>query len=299
MQALLRLEDIGPGGYYEDQEARHKLAAVGEELHRHNVPFHAAVIARFVDPVRGIDRPLGASGAPAAAGLSALLRVWRARGVSLGLHGYTHQYAGSISGEGFEFAYPGCSENCPPDDGPLALTALAPLARSYAYRRLALAFAEFRAAGLRADWFETPHYAASPVQRRILEACTRIMYEDHPDAPHSRRVSSRPSASRCGRTWYVPTPLGYVDGSFVERDTARIVSEAARYAPDELASFFFHPFLEFPYIRLTADGRVVYDERSPLHTIIAGLKAMGRRFVSIRSIEPVEAIADRGKPPPA
>ncbi|MCD1261751.1 DUF2334 domain-containing protein [Paenibacillus athensensis] len=283
MKALLRLEDIGPGGYYGDGQSRQKLAAVGDMLHRLGVPFHAAIISRFVDPLRGVDCPLSATGVPAAAELAAHLHKWRDDGVSLGLHGYTHQYGRSISGEGFEFAYAGCRGDCPPDDSPQALGTTAGLANSYAYRRLALAFAEFRAVGLAPDWFETPHYAASPAQRRILEACTRFMYEDNPDAPGSRQVTARASANRYGRTWYVPTPLGYVDGTDPERDTARIVEEAARYAPDELASFFFHPFLEFPYIRIAVNGRTVYDERSPLRTLIAGLKAAGRQFVTIRA----------------
>ena len=282
--ALLRLEDVGPGGHYETEEAQTKLAIVGERLLALKVPYQVAVIARFVDPARGIDRSVASPADSVANRFVWLLRRWNECGVSLGMHGYTHQYGTEISGEGYEFAYPGCTANCPPDDSPDSLHDSASWSRSYAYGRYRMALASFRASGLRPDWFETPHYAASPVQRRILEACCPILYETNPDAPESRRVTFRQSKSASGWTLYVPTPLSYVGGSTVRKDVQRILSEASRYAPVELASFFFHPFLEFPYIRLRSDGSAVYEENSPLHLLVRGIGELGRRFVSIRDL---------------
>lgn len=267
-KALIRLEDLGPGGHYETPEEQRKLGAMADLLHTEGIPFHAAVISRFVDPGKRIDRTIAAPRDAVTARFLSLLHRWSAMGASLGMHGYTHQFGAAVSGEGYEFAYPGCRKACPPE------------AAAYTIGRFRSAYVSFLAAGLRPDWFETPHYAASDSQRRILEACSCVIYEENPAEPGSRKVTEVASRSRIGKTYYVPTPLSYVGGAFVERDVVRIIREAESYADDDLASFFFHPFLEFPYIRLLDDGRVLYAEDSPLRRIIREMKAMGRRFVT-------------------
>ncbi|WP_164472647.1 DUF2334 domain-containing protein [Cohnella candidum] len=268
-KALIRLEDLGPGGHYESPEEQRKLGAVTDLLYAEAIPFHAAVISRFVDPGKRIDRTIAAPQDAVSARFLSLLHRWSAMGASLGMHGYTHQFGASVSGEGYEFAYPGCNEDCPPD------------AAAYTLGRFRAACVSFLAAGLRPDWFETPHYAASASQRKILEACSCVIYEDNPAAPGSRKVTVAASRSRIGNTYYVPTPLSYVGGASVERDVVRIIRETENYGDDDLASFFFHPFLEFPYIRLQDDGRVLYAEDSPLRQITGAMKAMGRRFVTV------------------
>ncbi|WP_219639488.1 DUF2334 domain-containing protein [Cohnella sp. CFH 77786] len=281
--ALIRLEDVGPGGRYETGEDQFKLRIVADYLFAERVPFHVAVISRFMDPARGIDRTIERPFDPATSRFVRILHGWSARGASLGMHGYTHQYGASVSGEGYEFAYPGCREHCPPDDVPASLNDIDSWQRSYAYGRFRAAFHAFLSSGLRPDWFETPHYAASDTQRRILEACSCILYEDNPAAPGSRRVTERVSKSWVGKTYYIPTPLGYVGGAAVEQDVGRIIREAERYGDADLASFFFHPFLEFPYIQTRQDGTSSYDDDSPLHRLVRAMKEMGRRFVTIPS----------------
>lgn len=279
--ALIRLEDIGPGGHYESAEQRAKLLVVADYLSASGIPFQAAVISRFVDPGRGVDRSIESPADPAAADFVRTLHSLARRGASLGMHGYTHQYGNAVSGEGYEFTYPGCRQDCPPDDDPKAWRDRDALRRTYAFGRFARAASAFRAAGLRPDWFETPHYAVSIVQRGILDACSSVMYETNPDQPDSRRITVRPSRSAWGRTFYVPTPLGYVGGSAVDEDTDRIIREAGRYGGNDLASFFYHPFLEFPFIRWRPGGRPIYAESSPLHRIVKAFASLGRRFVSL------------------
>ncbi|MGV2805802.1 DUF2334 domain-containing protein, partial [Clostridium perfringens] len=50
-KALIRLEDIGPGGWYETEEQQAKLLVIAQFLHHQQIPFHLAVIPRYVDPV--------------------------------------------------------------------------------------------------------------------------------------------------------------------------------------------------------------------------------------------------------
>lgn len=281
LKSLIRLEDVGPGGSYETAENQMKLLVIGDYLYRHRVPFQVAVISRFVDPQRGVDRAMGNPHNSVSVGFVQTLHALCARGASLGMHGYTHQYNQSISGEGYEFAYSGCKKDCPPGDTPESLSTMLPIQQSYAYRRFCMALSEFYAAGLRPDWFETPHYAASEVQRKILEACSWLLHEDNPEAPHSRQVTLRSSRSVIGKTYYVPTPLGYVSGATVEPDVIRIMSQASLFGEDDLASFFYHPFLEFPYIHIRKNAPPYYEKGSPLQRIIPDMLSNGRRFVSI------------------
>lgn len=283
-KALIRLEDMGPGGYYDTPENLEKLTAVARLLHSKNVPFQAAVIPRFVDPGRGKDCSIGDPTNPAAQRFAAMLRGWGDLGVSLGMHGYTHQFGRSVSGEGYEFAYPGCKEDCPPDDPKIASENLELMPQTHAWRRFRMSLFSFHAAGLQPDWFETPHYAASDVQRRILEACSWLLHEDNPDRPGCRQITSRPSKSVFGKTYYVPTPLGYVGGASIEQDISRIMRESETYGRSDLASFFYHPYLEFPYIRLRTDSSSSYSMQSPLHRLIRHFKSNGHVFVSIRSL---------------
>jgi uncharacterized protein YdaL len=280
--AMIRLEDVGPGGYYETRENQVKLWTVADYLYQQGVPFQVAVIPRYIDPPRGINRWMADASDPVTFGYLRTLRGMIARGASLGIHGFTHQYGNAVSTEGYEFHDDNCSENCPPDDSPEALTSYHKFHRSYAYRRFQLASAHFHAAGLRADWFETPHYTASPIQRRILEACSRVMYEENPEAANSRTVTYRsPGTPFSQGTLYVPTTLSYVGGSSVAQDVNRISEQMRKYGDRDIASFFFHPFLEFPYIQLRPGRSPIYSDQSPLHQLIRNFHAEGRRFASI------------------
>ncbi|TJY43968.1 DUF2334 domain-containing protein [Cohnella pontilimi] len=280
--AMIRLEDVGPGGYYETRENQQKLWTVAEYLHRQGVPFQVAVIPRFVDPPRGINRSMADASNPVSAGYLRAIRGMPALGATLGMHGFTHQYGNAVSAEGYEFHDGSCTEDCPPDDSPDTLTRYDKFLLSYAYRRFQRALAHFRAAGLRPDWFETPHYTASALQRRLLEACSGVMHEENPEKPGSRTISFRaPGTPFSKGAWYVPTPLSYVGGASVEEDVNRICEQMGSYEERDIASFFFHPFLEFPYIQLRSGQTPLYSDQSPLHRLIWSFLAEGRRFVSI------------------
>ncbi|WP_052703124.1 DUF2334 domain-containing protein [Paenibacillus beijingensis] len=283
--AMIRLEDIGPGGYYESAENQTKLTVVADYLQSEGIPFQVAVISRYIDPTRGIDRALTDRTDSIAVRFVQTLHALVKRGASLGMHGYTHQFGKAVSADGYEFHYADCSADCPPDDSQEALSRPKSLRHSYAYGRFTAALRMFQSTGLRPDWFETPHYAASAIQRSVLEACSGIMYETNPSAPHSRTVTVRASHSPLsGGSLYVPTPLFYVGGAAIEDDVQRIAEAIRSYGDHELASFFYHPFLEFPYIRLQEGASPVYEQHSPLKRLIRAFKGAGRKFLSIPDV---------------
>ncbi|UJF34930.1 DUF2334 domain-containing protein [Paenibacillus hexagrammi] len=283
MYALIRLEDIGPGGSYESADDQAKLLAVADYLSAMKVPFHAAVIPRFINPERHYDCSMAGTD-PISVRFRQMLIDLQKRGASLGIHGYTHQYGNAISGVGYEFYYPGCQQDCPQDDPAEALSSWATIERTYAYNRYQLASKEFQASGIQPEWFETPHYTASDTQRKILEACSCLMYETNPDQPSSRQLSWRSSQSLIGKTYYVPTPLGYIGGDSIDQDIQKMISEAASYGEQDLASFFYHPYLEFDYIQLQQDAPPAYKDNTPLKRIIQQLLDMQRQFVTVKDV---------------
>jgi hypothetical protein len=82
----------------------------------------------------------------------------------------------------------------------------------------------------------------------------------------------------------VPTPLGYIGGETVEHDVNRMISQVNHFGENDLASFFYHPFLEFPYIHIRKYAPPYYEERSPLKRLIHHMLSTGRRFVSIQDL---------------
>jgi uncharacterized protein YdaL len=90
--AYIRLEDVHPL-----TDAKN-LMAVAEELARRNIPYMVATIPVYTDPDTG--RVYHFEDSPK---VLEALRYMQDNGGSVVLHGYTHQFRGSETGEGFEF----------------------------------------------------------------------------------------------------------------------------------------------------------------------------------------------------
>lgn len=294
--ALLRLEDIGPGGEYGTPEALGKLRAVLEYIEVEGIPFQMAVIPRSIslggDGVwqeRGIDDPQ-----PDALTLSLirLLRQAEDNGGVLGMHGYTHQYGDTVmkgdgqnSGTGYEFKVPGASET--KDTG-------------YAAARIESSLAAFKRAGLRPAFWESPHYRDTRAQEKVFRSYVGILYQ--PDLFSLRSFKDMnvyESRNTYGQdslgSVYVPAPLSYItDDASVDK----LLKKAKEY--DGLASLFFHPFLEFPALEPVTgadgqtqmkDGLPVYrykEDGSPskLHKLVEGLEREGYRWMSLNEVIP-------------
>ncbi len=270
--ALVRLEDIGPGGPYGSEEALQKLAAIADYLYQEGVPFHVALIPRFLDPPKGYDVSIAAD-TPYAKKFVETMKYLQARGGIIGVHGYTHQSGHIVSGLGFEFFDQ--SKN-----------PMVPDSYEYARERVEEALKLFEKAGIAPGFWETPHYTASPVQYLAFREQIGLLYENF---CQGERVATYRTFD-LGEPGYrgfvvVPTPLGYIGGQ-VKAENMLSYLDRVKYT--HLTSFFYHPFREFGYIHKDVDDRgevtYTYDQNSTLHLLIRAIKDRGYRFVSIYSL---------------
>lgn len=90
--AYIRLEDVHP------KVDPDKLLAIAQELKRREIPYMIAVIPVYINPETKKEYKLADSPA-----LLNVLQYMQENGGSVVMHGYTHQFRASETGEGFEF----------------------------------------------------------------------------------------------------------------------------------------------------------------------------------------------------
>ncbi|WP_426446237.1 DUF2334 domain-containing protein [Paenibacillus sp. S-38] len=294
-QALLRLEDVGPGGAYAGAEDLGRLRAVLQELKAQHVPFSIAVIPHWI-AVQGdgslYDKEIGREGAePYLHQFVQVLQSAQRDGAALGMHGYSHQYGtvprgdgGQTTGIGREFKVEGAPESDEP---------------SYAEARIDSSLRAFEAAGLLPRFWESPHYQDTRAQEEVFRSRIGLLYEPDFFSLRSLRDSQvYESENTYGEqptlgSVYVPAPLKYIhEGRTVEQ----LLEQSEDYSG--LASLYFHPMLEFPYLEpvLTPDGTQAAEDglplyrykpgESPLHKLVSGLRAQGYRWLSLAEAVP-------------
>ncbi|MFZ5633423.1 MAG: DUF2334 domain-containing protein [Bacillota bacterium] len=269
--ALLRLEDIGPGGAYQGEESLKKLRVIADYLYQEGVPFHLALIPRMVIPAKGYDVKI-TDDSPYVKDFVATVKYMESRGGIPGAHGYTHQNGNTPSGAGFEFFDQSKNPSVPDT-------------YEYAGDRIESAVMLFEKAGITPAFWETPHYTASIKQYPAFEEQFGLLYENvHRKLAFNHKVFDRVGDGYRGFIT-VPTPLGYVGA---DGDAENMVKRLAYIKDKDLASFFYHPVREFNYIHKTRKdgGEVVYtyDQNSPLHILIKAFKDRGYTFVSVYSL---------------
>lgn len=294
--ALIRLEDIGPGGKYRTLDDLGRLRAVVDYLYSQGIPFQVAVIPRFqtLNPdsswqIAGIDDP---GPDPETQAFIRLLSYMEERGGVLGLHGYTHQFGehkkpdnSQNSGTGDEFNVP----------GEPATTGV-----SYAQERVEMALQAFKKIGKKPSFWETPHNMATEAQREVFRSAIGIQYEslEKKDLWAVYREEENQYISPTLGSVYVPTPLYYVEGGAgTVHSVEHILSRMIFFSG--LASFFYHPFLEYPFLEPVyqddgspkmVDGIPQYRYRkgadSHLQRMVRGLRDWGYRFVSLHEVVP-------------
>ncbi|WP_433745827.1 DUF2334 domain-containing protein [Falsibacillus pallidus] len=293
---MIRLEDVGPGGEYNSLDGLGKLRAVMNYLEVEHIPFHVAVIPRWKSMLadgswteRGIDDPEPDS---ISRGLNEILLEAQQHGGILGMHGYSHQFGNAAmkgdnqnSGTGAEFKVSGFPVTKDP---------------AYAAERMQKSLSAFAKAGLHPAFWESPHYKDTREQERVFRSFMGILYQpDFYSLRSLKDLNVYENINSYGKSSlgsiYVPAPLGYVkDKSSVDK----ILSKASK--SKGLASFYFHPFLEFPYLKkeLGGDGKPVMKNgvpvyiykgngnRSYLHQLVKGLKEEKYRFMPLYNIVP-------------
>lgn len=294
--AMIRLEDVGLGGDYNTLEGLGKLRAVMSYIESEHVPFHVAVIPRRMSQntdgewkERGIDDP---NPDPVVSAFISLLQEAEQHGGVLGMHGYRHQYGEAYredgeqnSGTGSEFNIKGAPET---------------KEISYASERMKDSLAAFAKAGLQPAFWESPHYQDTHEQEEVFRSYVGLMYQPDLYSKSARNdLNAYDTINTFGQnslgSVYIPAPFRYVsDANSVDQMLDRAAKD------DGLASFYFHPFLEFKHLEPVLDvdgnpkeenGLPLYqykDEKSAsyLHTLIAGFKELHYRWVSLYDIVP-------------
>jgi uncharacterized protein YdaL len=281
-RALVRIEDVGPDADPAD------LRAIADYLYGRRVPFTVGVYPRYRNPHgvenggRAEDYTLRQRPAVVSA-----LRYMQARGGTLLMHGYTHQYESAInpydgvSGNDFEFYAAHVDANDSVIyDGPVAKDSAA-----WATSRMMAAAVEFSRAGLAVPKvFEFPHYAGSATDYRVAHSLFGNRYDRglyfpgvlSGGAVDHGRVTGQffpyPVRDVYGSA-IVPENIGNVEPEGFNHHPARLPADLIASARrnlvvrDGVASFFYHPYLGTEYLRQTVEG----------------VQRLGYRFVSASS----------------
>ena len=222
-KALIRLEDVNVHTY----RNTNKLQGAYRILKSNGVPFHIAFIPRYVNPQKNIDYDFSGGRR-----FSHLIEKMVGEGYgTLIQHGYTHQVGSSISGIGFEFWDEDLNQ-------PLAFDS-----EEYVRERVSKAQHVLEKHGLPpTDIWETPHYALSELDSRVIDELYPLRYE---------RVFKRgafPFPVETGGSIYIPENLGFVaddDNQFAFGRTLPEIEEEIRRLDgfeDPVASVFWHPW---------------------------------------------------------
>lgn len=290
---LMRLEDVGPGGQYDTPEQLGKLRAVFDFLAREHVRYQIGVIPKWVDipankpmTVKQLD-----DGDPFAQSFVKVLKQAQDGGAVIGMHGYTHQVGDVRRSDGHHESGIGNEFDVP--DTPVTATA------AFAAERLAAGAAIMERVGIAPRFWESPHYHYAAGQQSTFRSAFGLIYENRHGNP---RQSDEAANEERNIAWgaptlgsvNVPTPFSYIP---YNRDERLILDQLGR--TNRLASFFYHPFLEFKYLQpvLDADGEPeqrdglpVYEypqrAKTNLQKLVLALRDKGYTFYSLLDYVP-------------
>jgi len=215
-KALLRLEDVDPKTYGNTR----KLTGVYNYLKQNEIPFHIALIARYVDPTRGIDVEI----TDKFFFIKLIKTIVQEGWGTIVQHGYTHQTGSGISGMDFEF-WDG-DNNRP----------LSHDSEKFVFDRIASVQELMNKNGLPVpDIWETPHYALSEIDNQVINSAYPLRYE------HIPSVGSLPFVAQIDNTIYIPENLGYVFDANDIPKMEKLIEQISVFE-DPVASFFWHPW---------------------------------------------------------
>lgn len=262
--ALIRLEDITAGQRYTTSESLEKLRIIADHLYHENVPFHVAWIPRYMNPAKGIDNDPSTQFNMYNADFIFTLDYFIDRNGFIGLHGYTHQQGNEESVDGIEFNS--------------KLNANEKSVR----KRVELAINCAKKLDIPVSFFESPHYDATVSQKRIIGEYFDYIYEAY-KTQREKVITKVEIQNKIIK--FIPTPLDYVDGV---KDIDNMINKISELPEESLASFFYHPNIEFEYINITR-GKTgypsyTYSEESPLHQLLKVFSEKNYEFKSIENL---------------
>lgn len=245
-RVLLRIEDITP------QSDPAAIRRIADYLAGEKVPFQLSLVPVYVDPAAQEEEFLAENPE-----LVAALRYAVGRGAAVVMHGVTHQYRGA-STDDYEFW------------DVIAGTPIPAVSDDWLERRIEQGIADCCGSGLYPIAWETPHYAASQRDYRVISRFFDT-FHDRPmvaDVPDAQMLA--PYRFRLPETGVqvIPENLGYISLDNRGRDAAAMLRnlDGMGAVRDGLAAFFFHPFLPL----------------ADLQHLVQGMKSRGWTFVSLR-----------------
>jgi uncharacterized protein YdaL len=268
-RALVRIEDVGP-----DADPA-ELRAVADYLYSKKIPFSVAVYPRYRDPLGALNN-----------GKAEDYTLWRkpqvvsalkymvARGGTLLMHGYTHQFGSAInpydgvSANDFEFYRAHVdANNSVIYDGPVLGDSA-----TFADGRIVAAKMEFLLAGLpQPSIFEFPHYAGSASNYKSVNSIFGKRYDRglyFPGLLSGKAVDHTKLSGQffpyAVRDVYgsalVPENIGNIEPEPFNNHPARLPADLVGAAKrnlvvrDGTASFFYHPYLGVDHLKATVEG---------------------------------------------
>ncbi len=259
-RAILRIEDINA------LSRPAQLSATLDVIRRHKIPFAFGFVPTYVNPTERLYLRL----ADMPKVLAQLQRYVQQGGAPI-LHGYTHQRRG-VTTDDYEF-WDDFADRPVRDDSD-----------AFVAHRLEHALRESALAGLYPIAWETPHYAASAIDYRVMRRYFDTVFERRlvVNSLGTDQLFPYPVVDLYGQ-YVIPENLSYVPQDNPTPDAILKAAKAAWVVRDGYASFFYHPFLK-PEL---------------LDALIGGIEQLGFRFFDVRRLPNMthgdgEIVATRG-----
>ena len=264
-QMLVRLEDIGPA------TDPAQLRQIADLLSADRIPFSIALYPVYVGPVT--QHPRGRFSLRDRPQLVEAIKYMLAKGGTLILHGYTHQFGDKRNpnngegGQDYEFLRVHYNaQHAIVYDGAPARNAAA-----WTRHRIGMALAAIRAAGLpRPEFWQFPEYGATPAEYRVaasefLARTDRGNYAQGWPGHAKLGTLTEQSPPYLVRDVYggpvLPETLGYIarpsQGASGPGSVRFLLAAAAAQKAavrDNVAGFYYHPFLGTGPLRRLVDG---------------------------------------------
>ena len=269
-RALVRIEDVSP------ESDPVEIRAIADYLSSKRVPFTLAVIPLWKDPSgiysNGVASTIALKDRPQ---LVNALKYAQARGATVIMHGYTHQYSNvsnpydGATADDFEF-YRSTVDVA--TDDVLLLGPVPEDSTAWALSRYDAGRAAFTAAKMSVPTiFEFPHYAASAVDYRAVGQRFATRYERSLYFPGVLTGGAIDYSRLSGQFFpyavkdvygakVIPENLGNIELQAFNNHPARLPADLLnnsakqKVVRDGVASFFFHPFLETTYLKQMIEG---------------------------------------------
>lgn len=261
--AYLRLEDICADGQTNPDAHKNceKLRVMADYLYERGQKFYVAWIPLYTNPKLGVQNDLTANFTLYNADFLFTLDYITQRGGEIALHGYTHQWGDSISGEGNEFG----------PDSPFTLKQVE--------ERLKDAIAYAKRLGFDSRIFVFPHYSSTVQHQRIAEKYFDVIYQQSFYRNCMGKIDRVVRVD--GTVRYIPTPIGYVASLEEIQET---LNKIDALPSDQVMSMFIHPILEYQSITCFTNQEkkriFVYNKNGILPQIVRKLESKGYSFTT-------------------